>query len=88
MVNVKIVTIILYLSLYSVHYASHTHTRNACIYNYVHAPDMLDGDVNRRKLLLHIDGVANLFVEEAAVKDDAGVVMVKLDDVIQVLGLL
>ena len=32
--------------------------------------------------------VANLFVEEAVIKDDAGVVVVKLDDVIQVLSLL
>ena len=49
-------------------------------------------NVNGRKLLLDAscidDGVANLFVEEAAVKDDAGVVVVKLDDVIQVLSLL
>jgi hypothetical protein len=32
--------------------------------------------------------VADLFVEEAAVKDDVGVVVVKFDDVIQVLSLL
>ena len=32
--------------------------------------------------------MANLFVEEAAIKDDVGVVMVKLDDVVQVLSLL
>ena len=53
---------------------------------------MLDDKCKWEKLLLDAscidDGVANLFVEEAAVKDDAGVVMVKLDDVVQILSLL